>query len=136
MIDPDEDISQSAIAPTTATRISDSMIPIVARSMARHANGDTVTWDAAIQLLPDAQGALLGALAVYAQIPGVVPTSYIGTGIMLQPLANETVIEQEVRALLESLRDGRSKQLTSMQQAGSQAASTGRTAPTNGLILP
>lgn len=121
---------------STTTRISDNMIPLVARSMARHANGDQVSWDAAIQLLPDAQGSLLGALAVYAQIPGILPTSYIGTGILLQPLADEKVIEQEVRALLESLRDGRTKQLASMQQAGDQAAKTGRGAPHSGLILP
>lgn len=118
-------------------RITEQITPLVRSAVQEHSQGDVITWDCAFQLMPNPQdGSLMGVVAVYAQMPGVLPKSYIGSGIFLQPVIDASVIDQEVRVLLESLRQGRSQQLDSMQQAGEQAARTGRPSPASGLILP
>lgn len=123
--------------PTTATRLSDEMIPLIKKAFERHAGGDQIIWDAAPTLVPDpASKTLMGFMGIYAQMPGATLGTYVGMGHPLQPVVDADVIDDAVRQVIEVLRSSRSEQLATMQQQGEQAARSGRPAPMGGLILP
>lgn len=120
-----------------ATRITEKMLPLLAEAFARYAGNEDILWDAAPALFPNPQGqSLMGAVALYAQLPGAMPQTYVGHGHLMQPVLDEKVIDDTVRQLVEILVSSRSQQLTAMQTEAENAARNGRSAPLGGLILP
>jgi len=109
--------------------------PLFAESFSRQAH-EELDWEIGMMFYPNPQNnSLTPVLAIFAQTPGAVIGTTLGTNVMVQPtMAMEENIDAWVRQTLESLRQGLSEQLRAMQE---QPRDQGLRPPANGgLIFP
>lgn len=109
--------------------------PVFRESFARQAR-EEIDWEISMMFYPNPQNnSITPVLAIFAQTPGAVIGTTLGTNTMAQATMNmEDNVDTWVRQTLETLRDGLSKQLTAMQE---QPRDQGLRPPANGgLIFP
>jgi hypothetical protein len=99
---------------------------------------EEIDWEISMMFYPNPQnGAAQAVLVIFAQMPGAVLGTTISASVMVQPtMEMGEHVEDQVRQLLETLRSGRSQQLSAMQE---QPRDHGLRPPTNGgggLVLP
>lgn len=109
--------------------------PLFAESFTRQAR-EEIDWEIGMMFYPNPQNnSLTPVVAIFAQTPGVVIGTTLGTSTMAQATMNmEENVDTWVRQTLETLREGLSKQLTAMQE---MPRDQGLRPPANGgLIFP
>lgn len=115
--------------------LMDKLRPRFALAFGQQAQ-EEIDWEVTMMFYPNPQNnSMQAVVAVFAQTPGAVLGTTISTSIMAQPTMDmEQHVEGWVHQVLETLRNGRSEQLSAMQN---QPRDQGLRPPANGgLIIP
>lgn len=126
------------VDPPVHMRMGDQIGRWVQAAIEQHGAPDQLTWDAFPQMFPSPTSeGLITVMGVYMRIPGAVMGTAVSGSMAIQPDgATAEGVNEAVRQLLESLRQGRSDQLGAMERDQLAAAKNGNRSPAGGLILP